>query len=282
MNESIEKLCPICNSEGLFWDKKNKLNIFKCIKCGHGYITSEIKKEDLNKYYDKKYAKNYNPKTKNKESILRKKQYILDIRDLKKYMTDDKLDLFNKNISVLDIGCSMGGFLNSMPKEWDKNGYEINKYEIDYINKNIKNINIFNDFKQINKKFDVITLRGVIEHFFDFKILFKQLNKLLKKNGIIYICATPDFDSPCGRLYKKEWNQFVPPIHFHQFTFTSAVLLFAQNNFIITKISHPYKETVYCDFINDSKCFLNNINCGDGNKEHAFIGNMMSLIFKKI
>ncbi|KKK48436.1 hypothetical protein LCGC14_3145120, partial [marine sediment metagenome] len=120
-----------------------------------------------------------------------------------------------------------------------------------------------------------------------FSELFLLINQKLKKDGILYICATPDFNSPCSFLYKSQWNQIDPPFHYHQFTATSITLLFAKYGFGLKALYYQYLETPYANFQKDADKFIKNIKRYYENKDpvntvHAYPGNIMSLIFERI
>lgn len=271
--------CPICSSESYFWaTSENKgliLNIFKCKKCGHGFIDPPLSQKELNNFYDINYMESYNPDMKTEEFKLREKQYEFDVNLLNNFF------LKKSNISVLDYGCSTGQFLKVMPLNWNKNGFEINNHEIEYIKKTFPNISIYSNVLDIDEKFNLITLRGVIEHILDFSDLYHVLNNCLDIGGLVYICATPDFNSPCSVVYLEKWNQICPPIHYHQFTFSSLVLFFAKLGYSVKAVYHPYLDTPYAHFPDDGLKFINNLESLNSTK-HAFPGNMMSVIFERI
>ncbi len=285
-------LCPICFSDSRYWDSsiaidaskrsKKEFSLYKCNTCGHGFFYPGVKdKNELGAYYNEEYAREYNPDLEEESFKLRKEQYTLDLNLINEYIHKDEL-------SVLDYGCSTGQFLNVMPSNWKKHGYEVNKFELSYIMENYKDITTFSKISEIKDiQFDLITLRGVIEHLFDFDDLFYIINKTLRDDGYIFICATPDFNSPCAHVYKSKWNQITAPIHYHQFTSASITILFVKHKFGLRNLIYPYLETPYSNFLEDSQKFFKNIERFLENKDvidtaHAYPGNMMSLIFKKI
>lgn len=274
--------CPICTSRSRFWESVKGFKIYKCLFCGHGFFYPGVKtRTELLGHYNEDYSQTYKPERLSKDFRLRQKQYELDTAMIRGHNSKSK-------ISVLDFGCSTGQFLNSMPAAWKKYGYEVNRSELDYVTKHYSHITMFSEIIELKKqKYDLITLRGVIEHLFDFQELFSVLNSSLKKGGKIYICATPDFSSPAAVVYRSKWNQIAPPLHYHQFTAASIAILFAMHNFGLKLLSHPYAETPYADFANDSAGFIRNVKrLGHGRKPdrtaHAFPGTMMSLIFEKL
>jgi len=281
--------CPICFSESLFWGKlkdyresvDKHYDMYKCTFCGHGFHYPGAKnKEELLECYGEDYDRlTYDDI--DEAYRLKKIQHAKDVELLKKYVTKDDVD-------VLDFGCSKGMFLDAMPKEWRKFGFEVNPTEIEILLKNFKDIGVIDNISDISQqKFDIITLRGVIEHLFDFDEIFSIVNSSLKDNGIVYICATPDFSSPCASLYRELWNQIGAPSHYHQFTTSSLAILFGKNGFGLKAIHHPYIDTPYADFENDVKKFNDNVKRflqKEDLKEtsHAFPGTMVSMVFEKI
>ena len=94
--------------------------------------------------------------------------------------------LFSKK-DLLDFGCGMGGFLRNVKNAKSINGIELRKECIDYIQNNIKKINISNNINSFSKKFDVITLFHVLEHIPYQISTLKLLKSKLKNKGKIII-----------------------------------------------------------------------------------------------
>ena len=175
--------CVICSSINKkknikYFYKHLKKKYFKCFNCEFVFQYPLPTNSELTKYYNKSYfEKNYY--IKNKEYNLRNKQYILDKKILLKYF-DDK-----KNKKIFDYGCGNGEFLKKFKSK--KFGYEFNKNA--KVSNKIKILKL-NEIK--GKTFDLIIMRGVIEHITNFDEIIKKLSKSLKKNGLFYITATPN------------------------------------------------------------------------------------------
>ncbi len=279
------KKCIICRSNAyLYFNYKDifgkNVNIYKCINCGHGFHKEKYSENQYKNIYAKDYAKSYIGSKIDKAFNLRLKQYRQDTHNLLRIIK-------NKKLSVLDYGCSTGNYLSTMPNGWSKHGFEINKTEIEYIKKNKKNIKIYEDVSKINKKFDIITMRGVIEHIQDHKNLLYFLKNRIKKNGFLYISATPDFSSPAATLYQNYWNQTICPQHIHQFSTSSLSLMLAKSGLVMLDMQHRYYETPYASWKLDKNIFLKNfelIKKGQKpkNTSHAFPGTMISALFQKV
>jgi len=100
-----------------------------------------------------------------------------------------------KNKDILDFGCEWGGFLNNIKNYKSLNGIELNRECIDFIQNNLKKINITNEINNFNKKFDIITMFHVLEHIPNQIDTLKELKSKLKYNGklIIEIPHAEDF-----------------------------------------------------------------------------------------
>ena len=99
------------------------------------------------------------------------------------------------NHSILDVGCANGELLYNLKKKYRSNklsGFELLPSLIKVAKKNLpKSINIhkIDITKKINidEKFDIIIISGVISIFDDYKKPMRALLKILKPNGKIFI-----------------------------------------------------------------------------------------------
>jgi SAM-dependent methyltransferase len=276
--------CQICSGVSYFYYKyedffDNPISMYKCINCGHGSHDHKYTEIQFNEIYRQEYAIDYLNEEK-KLYLQRQIQYKLDVELL--------LGIKNFNsIRVLDYGCSSGGYLDAMPFEWDKVGFEINPFHVDYIKNNKKYIQIYDRTDLITGQFDLITMRGVIEHIPEHSKLIEFLKKRLAPGGALYLTATPDFSSVCSTMYKEKWNQVVCPEHIHQFTSTSLSILLARAGLALQSLNHPYIGTPYANWQMDKLHFMENF-MKTGNDiedqagyKHAFPGNMMSVLYEK-
>jgi 2-polyprenyl-3-methyl-5-hydroxy-6-metoxy-1,4-benzoquinol methylase len=271
-NLIIRKKCPCCLSskKKVTWIRYNKyFKAVRCLKCDFIYIENILNQTALNNYYN-----NYvDFRLKNKIKLAqRKEMYEIDF----KY-----LNLYKKSGRLLDIGCSHGAFLKILQKKYNSFGVDIDAKAIKIAKKN-KNLNkkLFNinlsEVKNKLGKFDIAILRGVIEHVENPKEYFKQISKILNKNGIIFICATPNVNSPCAIAFKDKWNQFDPIQHINLFSSLTLGRLAKKFNLKLIGEHYPYINTPYENFKMDIKKFLSKK--GDS---PPFWGSMMTLIFKK-
>jgi len=174
-------ICPLCHlssnkyqfSTNEFHGQYTKTNsIFKyyqCLDCQS--IFPDISKINLKNYYSSTYR--HQPHI--IESILVKLNFL--------YLNLITKFLFkNKNISVLDIGCGSGDYLNQLPPNYKKTGIDI---KIDNKKTNL----IQADFLQykFKAKFDLIIFSHSLEHMVNPTKAILKAKSLLKNNGKIII-----------------------------------------------------------------------------------------------
>ena len=265
-------VCPInlCNSNKVEFSYSFKdIKYYKCNTCLVYFQNPFPNNQNYLKKYNEEYFNDYqeNP---SKTKKLRSKQYRLDLNMLKKFYKDS---LKNK---VLDYGCGPGNFLSSLKSK--VYGYELN--EDAKLHKKITRIK-FNEIKK--HKFDLISLRGSIEHIPDFIIKIKLLSKQLKKNGLLFITATPNSHNLNFRLSKKAYNQNHWG-HIYHFDYVNLSYFFLKLGLYNIHTSLDYSDTVYYNFLNDYKKQKQLLD-GKGNKKklcNPGVGNMMTLFFKKM
>lgn len=281
----IEAKCSICDAKKYFFYEYmdffgNPVSLYKCIRCGHGSHDFQYSVDDFNNLYREAYAAGY-IESADEVFLKRQMQYKLDAMHLTKFYKT------NKSTRVLDYGCSSGNFLDAMPVDWLKVGYEVNPSHIEHIQLNKPFIKIFDQTNHIDGKFNLITMRGVIEHIQNHDNLIHFLNSKIEVGGGLFISATPDFSSFPASFYRDGWNQVKCPEHIHQFTSTSLAFLLAKAGLALKYLAHPYVETPYANWEKDSTSYLANVrNIGDqkslSETNHAFPGNMLTAYFEKI
>jgi 2-polyprenyl-3-methyl-5-hydroxy-6-metoxy-1,4-benzoquinol methylase len=260
---------------------RNEVELLKCKNCGHGSYANVWSDSQFNSIYGVDYSGDYLIPT--ETHLQRRAQYVLDLDILKEFISGE--------IKVLDYGCSSGEYLDAMPKSWIKSGYEVNKELIPILTSTRPKYRVYSELDRIEESFDLVVMRGVIEHIPDHARLNEFLDKHLKVGGLMYISATPDFSSPCAVQYKSKWGQIVAPEHIHQFTPASLAILLSASGLVMKALYHPYLGTPYENWESDSKLYLDNDGQQNPNEfilknfdpfRHPFAGNMMSVIFQKI
>lgn len=132
--------------------------------------------------------------------------------------------------TILDLGSGTGDFLKAANNDhWKIYGVEPNeKARTIAAEKNIflepESTN-FND-----SQFDVITMWHVLEHVPDLENQLQELDRLLKKDGTLFI-AVPNFKSYDAKHYQEFWAAYDVPRHLWHFSKKSISTLFAKHQF---------------------------------------------------
>ena len=120
-----------------------------------------------------------------------------------------------KGLSILDVGCGSGYFLECAEEEGAIcSGLEISSDIREWTSQRL-GIEIFDrslEELESDTRYDIITIFDLIEHVEKPVELLLNANRLLKKNGHIFI-YTPNFDSFSIRVMRERSNLICPPSH---------------------------------------------------------------------
>lgn len=259
-------MCSGKSTKYAYLSTVDKIKYHVCSNCGL-YFQSRIhhlSNDKISSFYNEEYfLKGYSNLSKDYKK--RSLQYVNDKKYIKKFFLD------NRTKNILDFGCGNGDFLKLFIGK--KFGYEFNPDA--KVNNSIKRIS----YKEIQKyKYDLIILRGVIEHLKNFKNITKNLVRRLKKNGQFVIMATPNSHSYAFVKNKKAFNQNNERhlFHFNSLNLTDFFLKMGLFNIDLT---YPYYDTPYKDLNKDYKKLKK---LASEKISPPCVGNMLSMIFKKM
>jgi len=246
-------MCDICSSKKvnfLFYSENmhgrnkisvEKFSVFSCGKCGVVFLKNV---KINNKYYQRYYGKDYY-KTEVKYKVLNKAAKIILLISVK---IKEKIILsYFKNdpkITILDIGCNDGQFLEKLnTKRFEKYGLELNTEAINNCRK--KGIRMYEgDITKVDfedKKFDAVTLWHSLEHFKDPVKVFSKLKNILSDRGIIII-QTPNIDSFGFRYGRENWFHLDSPRHPYLYSRKTIEELGKRTNLKIIGITNEFYD----------------------------------------
>ncbi len=252
------KKCPNPNcssSELVFLFKANdylsgqggEFYLAKCSKCGLVFQNPRVKQEFIGQYYTQKLGY-YNPKQATKKQDIKakikyffkkqtlinhfnyplaKKSFLFFCLSLpfKRWLKVAGIPQFKTNGLALDIGCSHGEFLEELKNlGWLVFGIEMDEKVANYA-KNERGLEVVNkridDFDFENKKFDVITMRMVLEHLYNpFEILNKIGQQQKPKAELIF--SVPYFWGIEFMIFKK--YTYALQLPHHTFFFKKSII----------------------------------------------------------
>jgi len=234
-------LCNVCRSRQYLFFDYHDFHYYRCKKCGLVSTFPLPTTQMIEKHYAKRFKKgNYN--LLNQYSQQYKKVHMQFISILNKHLIRCGENMKNKKI--LDIGCFTGDFLElAKEKGADVYGIELQKNAVALANSKLGNNkvlqkDVMNNYSFGNKKFDIITMFGLIEHLTNPSQLIRKSYCLLNSGGTIMI-QTPNSSSLFAKVLNKYWPPYSPIEHIHLFSQLSLKYLLEKNGFrIITTKNH--------------------------------------------
>tara|TARA_E500000178_G_C16946679_1_gene719162 strand:- start:359 stop:1267 length:909 start_codon:yes stop_codon:yes gene_type:complete len=144
-----------------------------------------------------------------------------------------------KNKDILDFGCGWGGFLRNVKNYKSLSGIELRKECVNYIQKNVRKINISDNLNFFEKKFDIITIFHVLEHIPYQMDTLKKLKLKLKNKGKIIIEVPHAEDFLILQEELKEFKNFTFfSEHLILHTYKSLKLILLKSGFKNIKIQY--------------------------------------------
>ncbi|MFD2517369.1 class I SAM-dependent methyltransferase [Salinimicrobium flavum] len=182
--------------------------------------------EKLPEYYK---SENYISHTDSKKTFFDKIYHLI-----RSYMLRKKLSWIKKakkeKGNLLDIGAGTGDFLKeAKEQDWKISGVEPNTGAREIAYK--KGVHLKADTSSFpSDHFDVITMWHVLEHVPDLDIQIAELDRLLKRDGLLVI-AVPNYNSYDAILYKEFWAAYDVPRHLYHFSRHSIRKVFRKFSF---------------------------------------------------
>ena len=258
-----KSICPICDSEMSYRFSascdhskpkiKQEYKVYWCSQCDYGQIWQRPSKEEVAEFYNVEDYYTHKTKEAEKEietSFFDKLRLHLAWRmdNSKSYQYRERVEEFiqGENLEVCEIGCGNGHNL----VKFQNKGYAVWGVEPDADARKValKSLNnVFNGTiddlpKAItDKKFDVVLMSHVLEHFIDINVAIENAKNLLKDNGILVI-EVPNSKAKSFDTYLEESPISDIPRHLNFFTPKSLRKLLQDHNMEIIDEKYLY----YC------------------------------------
>lgn len=248
-NQLIFRKCQLCGSEqneiylnsADYFFTGEEFSIAKCKNCGFLFTNPIPNIETIGSYYESPEYLSHQAENNNLSTRIYR--IIRNVNIKKKYRLVNK---FKPNGKVLEIGTGTGELLNYFnEKGWKTIGIEPNELAREFAKSNfdleVSDENKLNEFEP--KSFHVIMLWHVLEHVYELQNRMKQIKRLLKENGFLFI-AVPNINSPDSQKYGKHWAGLDLPRHLYHFN-ESSIRKLLQNHSLKLISSFPMKFDAY-------------------------------------
>ena len=225
---------------------KENFELYKDVDLDLVYTHPQPQENQLSRYYE---SEDYISHTDGHRSLFEKVYQLVKNRALK-----NKIKLINKfhrqKGNLLDIGAGTGDFLLSATKNgWNGKGIEPNAKAKAIAVKKGGSFVESTIFLHSNS-FDVITMWHVLEHIPNLELQIKELKRLLKPNGTIFI-AVPNFNSFDAKHYGSYWAAYDVPRHLWHFSTKAITILFEREELQLEKVIPMSYDAFYVSLLSE-------------------------------
>ena len=211
MAPALTRPCPLCGGRNASaFLRKNELPLVRCADCSMIYVNPVPAEMANGVFYDSaggeylssdKLSSDYSPV-----------RFERELRHFRRLCPRG---------SVLDVGCSSGGFLYQLktrfPNDYQILGTDVSRAPLDHAEKMgvpvIRDNFLTHDFSE---RFDAITFWAVMEHLFEPETFLRKAVSLLKPGGHCFILV-PNMKSLVVRLLGAKYR-YIFPEHINYFT----------------------------------------------------------------
>ena len=188
----------------------------------------------------------------------------------------ERMSVYSKDliINFLDIGCGEGlALIEATKRKWNAFGNDISDNRVREAKSNEISFKL-GDLLSANYPenfFDFVHMDSVLEHLINPNEYLKELNRIMKKNGILYI-GIPNENSLFDNFrqiifkfigksrYSAKLKPFAPPFHVSGFTKKSLGIISSQTGFSIIQLKNfathfeykkysPYTKSFWIHFL---------------------------------
>jgi SAM-dependent methyltransferase len=236
------------NNNRVLFSKKDKFgiqeegfNVVECQGCGLLYVNPRPAPREMEKFYPETYSW--------KETLEADLSLTRLVRKLEKgyryhllrYEVSKVVKFIGRSQGkVLDIGCGTGDRLDIFRKKgFETYGVE-NSHSADYATDHLKLSVVKGDLFTAHFPdafFDLVTLYNVLEHTHNPSGVIREINRILKKGGILII-QIPNKDSLQYKIFKKRWAAFDVPRDLYYFGIETLSSSLEKAGFELKGIDH--------------------------------------------
>lgn len=228
--------CPCCGESSFaLWMRVAErqpngedYELLRCSVCSHVWLGNAPTPDQLSCYYSLEYHQALEHSGDHDT-----KRWGRQKRVLSEYKTGG---------SILDIGCSAGGFLAHLAGgAWKLYGIEASPVTAAKARKVTGGQIFAGDVMNANfapHSFDVVTCSDVLEHLYDPRAVIQKVSEWLKPGGIFYVFV-PNISSWEARAFGARWYGLDLPRHLHHFSISSLNALARATELSLLRVVTP-------------------------------------------
>ena len=255
--------CPLCHStdydpyhsgSDYFMHLPGTFHLVRCQNCTLLYQNPRPSSSVINQYYPDEYGSYATAQQgiRTRRGLLLSKVIYRGLNKRCKLIDQHQPQKDGQSRKLLDIGCAAGLFLEVMQQYpgWQVEGVEPNKTAAKATSERL-GIQVFQGlFEEAHypdASFDAVTLWDVLEHLYDPIESLKELHRILKPGGLLFV-RVPNGASYVRSIFRRYWVGYDLPRHMTIFTPTTLKQAFELTGFnepIRTYTSGSYLSTLH-------------------------------------
>ena len=242
-HEPIAATCPLCEREGaphlfLTSDRIHNLpgvfSVHRCVNCHALFIQPQPSDTQLAAYYPEEYGRFRLSKSLEKKHYRGWQRFVLEhyygyppanggrrsplksaAAWLLSFVTAKGVLPYRGEGKILDVGCGGGSYLYRL-KQWGWETYGVEPSQTGA--KQARGLGLtvrhgtLKDAQFADGFFDVVRLSNVLEHLSDPKATLREVGRILKPDGVVYI-TVPNTRSLVFWLFQEDWYALDAPRH---------------------------------------------------------------------
>ncbi|NIM90466.1 MAG: methyltransferase domain-containing protein [Candidatus Aminicenantes bacterium] len=248
--------CSLCglNRTQIIQEAEEPFKVVKCRNCGLVYTNPQPERGLIEEHYQEEYYREWMEKQMEKRIPMWKKR----LKEITQYKNKGHL---------LDVGCGIGTFLKLAKEEgFGISGTEISEYASRYVKENLRIDVLRGDIEELDfppESFDVLTMWHTLEHLPNPKAALKEINRILKREGLLVI-ATPNLNNFITRVLYflakgkklKLFSDRAKELHLYHFSIHTLASMLKETGFRIIKIDMDLAQLAFPKKILDYLTFI--------------------------
>jgi len=240
--EQAPSACILCDSsERSVLIQHGDWTIYKCTRCGLGFLYPKPDKEELKLLYQNSYFDNQYDEGLLVNSPEMKRRISQEDHRVKFFRR------FKKTGKVVDLGCGRGYFLHACQlKGYSTEGIDISSDVAQYVTKELNipvRVGPIDEIDLEKKSIDVITMWHVLEHTAEPDLYIAKVKGWLKEDGILVI-DVPNYEGTDAQKMWDKWYGWQLPYHLYHFTPRTLESVLSKHGFEIKKRKNYHSEYV--------------------------------------
>lgn len=203
----IVKACHVCESSRIYYlFSTADYRIVRCEDCGLVFTNPQPSDKELTRIYNENYFIGSESEEGRRAATEIKKATA------KGYLAEIHRYLGSSTGRLLEVGCGEGDFLEMAQADgWEVTGIEYSSTACNQANRRLQRGHVhcgeLQPLALPADQFDLCVLSDVLEHVRSPEKFLREVHRVLKPGGAIFI-ATPSTDSWSARLLKQKWMEF--------------------------------------------------------------------------